>query len=111
MPAFPPEAAAQVYAGLDNQAEVAKYSAMISRHANDSFDGVCSFAGWEYEDVECVLILPEQDQTIPVVVQEWMVKRRNGKIHVRRVKDLGHIVNVFRPDVVVEELIEMAQKS
>lgn len=84
-PAFPPEAAPQVYTELNDPAEMQKYGSMISRHANNSFDGRCSFAGWESEDSECVLILPELDQTIPVVVQKWVAKSRSAELRMRAI--------------------------
>lgn len=111
MPAFPPEMAPVVFSDLEDPEEISKYGAMMVRHANDAYSAKCTFAGWQYEDVECVLILPELDQTLPVVVQEWMVKRRNGKIRVVRVEGIGHIVNVSRPQVIVDELMKMAQHS
>ena len=109
MPAIPLEMAPVVFSDLKDPEEISKYGAMMVRHANDAYDGKCTFAGWQYDDVECVLILPELDQTLPVMVQEWMVKRRNGKIRVVRVEGIGHIVNVSRPEVIVGELIKMAQ--
>lgn len=50
------------------------------RHSNDPFSGECTLAGWEHEDVHYVLVLPEMDQNLPVVIQEWMVKRRKIRI-------------------------------
>jgi hypothetical protein len=98
MPAIPRDMGHWTFSDLEDHAEANRYRRLMEgmRHSNDAFSGECTFAGWVYEDMKCVLILPEQDRNLPVAVQEWMVKRRSGNIRVRRVAGAGNVMHIDR---------------
>ncbi|KAK5096470.1 hypothetical protein LTR24_002535 [Lithohypha guttulata] len=110
MPAISSEMAAFIFNDVEDQSEMAKYYAMMTRHSSNSYGGKCTYAAWM--DVQSVQIIPEKDVILPVHVQEAMYERAvkdGGKVKRVFLEGAGHCPNVSRPQLVVDELVGLVQ--
>ncbi|KAK5327169.1 hypothetical protein LTR70_001644 [Exophiala xenobiotica] len=92
MPAISSEMAAFIFNDVEDQSEMAKYYAMMTRHSSNSYG--------------------EKDVILPVHVQEAMYERAvkdGGKVKRVFLEGAGHCPNVSRPQLVVDELVGLVQ--
>ncbi|KAK5945710.1 hypothetical protein PMZ80_002917 [Knufia obscura] len=111
-PAIPVDFAPFVFNDVEDQAEVAKYHGIMTRHSSDSYGGECTYAAWK--DIESVQIIPERDVILPVGAQEAMYEtavRDGGKVKRVFMEGVGHCVNVSRPQLVVDELVGLLEAA
>lgn len=66
------------------------------------------------EGLQIVQMIPGNDTTVPLVLQEMMSERarsegREDRIRTVRIPGIGHIFTVSEPEFVVKELVELAK--
>jgi len=99
-----------VFNDLTDEAEIRRYVAAMIDHSSDSFGGKLSYAA--YKDIPSTFILPENDLVVPTSFQHEMVElavRDGGRVKKIAVPGAGHAVNVSRPELVAEALVDAAR--
>ncbi|OQE27824.1 hypothetical protein PENSTE_c004G09508 [Penicillium steckii] len=110
LPQFPKEFAPVVFNDLSAE-DGLKFLGYMAQHASDSYDGKVSYAAWK--DIPCVTMIPSIDSVVPVPMQEAMYERAvkaGGSIERILVEGAGHGLPVSRTDLVVEQMIKLANR-
>lgn len=111
LPPFTPELAQLVFNDLEEE-EALKFLEAMSLHASDSYNGEVSYAAWK--DIPTVYMIPGIDVVVPTAMQEVMYERAvmaGGKVERVLVEGAGHGLPVSRLDIVVGEMIKLAQRE
>lgn len=109
LPSIPVDLAALIFNDTSVE-DAGRYHAMMTLHSSDSYNGKTSYEAWK--DIPSVQIIPERDMIIPPALQEDMHQKAveaGGKVSRVYVKDAGHAVNVSQTELVVNEIIKLAQ--
>lgn len=66
------------------------------------------------DGLQIVQMIPGNDTTVPIVLQEMMSDRarsegRESRIRTVRIEGIGHTFTVSEPELVVKELVELAR--
>jgi len=110
LPAVPAEFAPVIFNDVESQDLVTRNFNTMTQHSSDSYSGKASYEAWK--DIPSVQIIPGSDLVVPVPVQEAMHERAaaaGGKVKRVFVEGGSHGINVSQPELVVGEMIKLAE--
>jgi pimeloyl-ACP methyl ester carboxylesterase len=104
--------AAYTFNDLEDKEALSKYANSMTGHSSDTYSGKATWTA--YKEIPGTTIIPDQDVIIPTVEQEAMYKRAtDAGANLKRVVATGggHAITVTQPQLVVDELIKLAQEQ
>lgn len=91
-------------------AEAARVAGLMTGQSSDSYEGGVMYEAWR--DIPSVMLIPDGDTIIPTPLLEGMYERAvagGGGMRRVLVEGAGHMLPVGKPEVVVAELVRLAE--